>query len=232
MNPAPLPPAIELVGISKRFGSVAANKDVSLSVAAGSIHGIVGENGAGKSTLMSILYGFYEADAGEIRIAGEPRRIRSSADAIAAGIGMVHQHFMLVETLSVVENIVLGAEGGAFLKGGLGKARTALAKLSQDYGLAIDPDAVVGELSVGLQQRVDILKALYRGADILILDEPTAVLTPPEADQLFALLRALKAQGKTVILITHKLREIMDVTDTVSVMRRGEMVAHVRTDET
>ena len=187
-------PAIALVGISKHFGPVAANRDVSLSVAAGSIHGIVGENGAGKSTLMSILYGFYEADAGEIRIAGAPRRIRSPADAIAAGIGMVHQHFMLVETLSVVENVVLGAEGGAFLKGGIGKARTALARLSRDYGLAIDPDAIVGELSVGLQQRVEILKALYRGADILILDEPTAVLTPQEADDLLAVMRGLAAR--------------------------------------
>jgi simple sugar transport system ATP-binding protein len=225
-------PAIELIGISKRFGPVAANKDVSLCVAAGSIHGIVGENGAGKSTLMSILYGFYEADSGEIRIADTPRRIRSPADAIAAGIGMVHQHFMLVETLSVVENVVLGAEGGAWLKGGLGRARAELARLARDYGLVIDLDAIVGDLSVGLQQRVEILKALYRGADILILDEPTAVLTPPEADQLFSLLRALKRQGKTVILITHKLREIMDVTDTVSVMRRGEMVAHVATAAT
>lgn len=225
-------PAIELIGISKRFGQVAANKDVSLKVAAGSVHGIVGENGAGKSTLMSILYGFYEADAGDIRIGGKPCAIRSSGDAISAGIGMVHQHFMLVETLSVVENIVLGAEGGSLLKSGLAKARTELKRLSQDYGLVIDPDAIVGDLSVGLQQRVEILKSLYRGADILILDEPTAVLTPPEADQLFVLLRALKAQGKTVILITHKLREIMDVTDRVSVMRRGEMVAHVETART
>lgn len=231
MSDAPAP-AIELIAISKSFGPVRANKDVSLSVAAGSIHGIVGENGAGKSTLMSILYGFYEADSGEIRVGGKPVSIRSSADAIAAGIGMVHQHFMLVEPLSVVENVVLGAEGGALLKGGIGQARTELARLAQDYGLVIDPDAIVGELSVGLQQRVEILKALYRGAEILILDEPTAVLTPPEADQLFALLRALKAQGKTVILITHKLREIMDATDTVSVMRRGEMIAHVRTAET
>jgi len=231
VSPAPAP-AIELVGVTKRFGPVTANKDVSLTVAAGSIHGIVGENGAGKSTLMSILYGFYEADSGEIRICGQPRAIRSAGDAIAAGIGMVHQHFMLVETLSVVENIVLGAEGGAWLKSGLAKARAELARLSQDYGLAIDPDAVVGDLSVGLQQRVEILKTLYRSADILILDEPTAVLTPPEADQLFALLRALKAQGKTVILITHKLREIMAVTDRVSVMRRGEMVAHVETAQT
>lgn len=227
-----VPPAIELVGISKAFGPVKANKDVSLSVAAGSIHGIVGENGAGKSTLMSILYGFYEADAGEIRVRGEARRIRSSSDAIAAGIGMVHQHFMLVEPLSVIENIVLGAEGGALLKRGIAKARAELARLSQEYGLAIDPDAIVGELSVGLQQRVEVLKALYRGAQVLILDEPTAVLTPAEADQLFELLRALKAQGKTVILITHKLREIMAVTDRVSVMRRGEMVAHVETNRT
>ncbi|CAM5206241.1 Heme ABC transporter ATP-binding protein OS=Bosea thiooxidans OX=53254 GN=ARD30_13755 PE=3 SV=1 [Bosea thiooxidans] len=192
----PRAPAIELRGISKRFGAVAANKDVSLSVAAGSIHGIVGENGAGKSTLMSILYGFYEADAGEIRIAGEARRIRSPADAIAAGIGMVHQHFMLVETLSVVENVVLGAEGGARLGGGLARARAELTRLSQQYGLAIDPDATVGDLSVGLQQRVEILKALYRGAGILILDEPTAVLTPAEADQLFALLRALRPRAR------------------------------------
>jgi simple sugar transport system ATP-binding protein len=219
------PPAIELAGISKAFGPVQANRDVSLTVAAGSIHGIVGENGAGKSTLMSILYGFYEADSGEVRINGRPVRIRSPADAIAAGIGMVHQHFMLVEPLSVVENVVLGAEGGGLLKGGLNAARAELARLARDYDLAIDPDAVVGELSVGFQQRVEILKALYRGAEILILDEPTAVLTPPEADQLFCLLRALKAQGKTVILITHKLREIMAATDTVSVMRRGEMIA-------
>jgi simple sugar transport system ATP-binding protein len=225
-------PAIELIGISKRFGPVQANRDVSLSVAAGSIHGIVGENGAGKSTLMSILYGFYEADSGEIRIGGQPRSIRSSGDAIAAGIGMVHQHFMLVETLSVVENVVLGAEGGALLGAGIAKARAELQRIAQDFGLVIDPDAIVGDLSVGLQQRVEILKALYRGAEILILDEPTAVLTPPEADQLFVLLRALRAQGKTVILITHKLREIMDVTDRVSVMRRGEMVAHVVTSET
>lgn len=225
-------PAIELSGISKRFGPVQANRDVSLSVAEGSIHGIVGENGAGKSTLMSILYGFYEADAGTIRIGGTERRIRTPADAIGFGIGMVHQHFMLVETLSVVENIVLGAEGGVFLKGGLARARAELARLAGDYGLTIDPDAIVGDLSVGLQQRVEILKALYRGAQILILDEPTAVLTPPEADQLFCLLRALRSQGKTVIMITHKLREIMQVTDRVSVMRRGEMVAHLATAAT
>jgi len=222
-------PAIELVAINKRFGEVHANKDVSFRVERGTIHGIVGENGAGKSTLMSILYGFYEADSGEVRVNGSPIAIRTPNDAISAGIGMVHQHFMLVEPLTVVENVMLGAEGGAMLRAGEAKVRAELARLSRDYGLAIDVDATVGDLSVGLQQRVEILKALYRGAEILILDEPTAVLTPPEADALFDLLRSLKEQGKTVILITHKLREIMAVTDRVSVMRRGEMVATVET---
>jgi len=225
-------PAIELIAINKRFGAVHANKDVNLTVERGTIHGIVGENGAGKSTLMSILYGFYEADSGEIRVGGKAVAIRSSADAIEVGIGMVHQHFMLVEPLTVVENVMLGAEGGAMLRAGEAKVRAELARLAKDYGLEIDVDATVGDLSVGLQQRVEILKALYRGADILILDEPTAVLTPPEADALFKLLKALKAQGKTVILITHKLREIMAVTDRVSVMRRGEMVATVETAST
>jgi simple sugar transport system ATP-binding protein len=224
--------AIELRHVDKRFGAVHANCDVSLTVERGTIHGIVGENGAGKSTLMSILYGFYEADAGEIRVNGEPRRIRSPADAIRAGIGMVHQHFMLVEPLTVVENVVLGAEGGALLAGRIAAVRAEMARLARDYGLAIDPDALVGELSVGLQQRVEIVKALVRGAEILILDEPTAVLTPAEADALFGLLAALKTQGKTVILITHKLREVMAATDRVSVMRRGQMVATLHTGET
>jgi ABC-type uncharacterized transport system ATPase subunit len=224
--------AIQLSAINKRFGEVHANRDVNLTVERGTIHGIVGENGAGKSTLMSILYGFYEADSGEIRAMGDPVRIRSPADAIHVGIGMVHQHFMLVEPLTVVENVMLGAEGGMMLRAGEAKVRSELARLSGDYGLEIDVDATVGDLSVGLQQRVEILKALYRGADILILDEPTAVLTPPEADALFELLQALKQQGKTVILITHKLREIMAVTDRVSVMRRGEMVATVETADT
>jgi simple sugar transport system ATP-binding protein len=225
-------PAIQLTAISKRFGEVHANKDVNLTVECGTIHGIVGENGAGKSTLMSILYGFYEADSGDIQVGGRSVAIRSPADAIHAGIGMVHQHFMLVEPLTVVENVMLGAEGGVMLREGEAKVRAELARLSRDYGLEIDVDAMVGELSVGLQQRVEILKALYRGADILILDEPTAVLTPPEADALFELLQALKSQGKTVILITHKLREIMAVTDRVSVMRRGEMVATLETVST
>ncbi len=223
------PPAIELVGIDKRFGAVHANKAISLAVPRGTIHGIVGENGAGKSTLMSILYGFYRADAGEIRIGGRRAEIASPQDAIAAGIGMIHQHFMLVEDMTVAENLVLGAEGGWRLGPALAAARAALDRLGRDYGLEIDPDAVVGDLPVGLQQRVEILKALHRGAEILILDEPTAVLTPQEADRLFRILRALRREGKTVILITHKLREILDVTDDVSVMRRGEIVATMPT---
>jgi simple sugar transport system ATP-binding protein len=219
------PPAVELVGIDKTFGPVHANRDINLVVAKGSIHGIVGENGAGKSTLMSILYGFYQPDAGEIRIDGKPIAIRSSDAAISAGIGMVHQHFMLVEPFTVLENVMLGAEGGAVLKRGVAHARAELKRLEQQYALDVHPDAIVGELAVGLQQRVEILKALYRGAETLILDEPTGVLTPDEADHLFRILRQLREQGKTIILITHKLREIMAVTDAVSVMRRGEMVA-------
>ena len=224
--------AIELVGISKSFGPVRANRDIHLAVRRGTIHGIVGENGAGKSTLMSILYGFYAADAGEIRINGRPTAIPDSLAAIRAGIGMVHQHFMLVEPFSVLENVILGAEDGALLRPSLAKARGELKRLEEEYELDVDPDAIVGELSVGLQQRVEILKALYRECDILILDEPTGVLTPAEADHLFRILGFLKEQGKTIILITHKLREIMAVTDDVSVMRRGEMVATLRTAET
>ena len=226
------PPAIELIGIDKSFGPVHANNHVNLVVERGVIHGIVGENGAGKSTLMSILYGFYEADSGEIRINGAPVRIRSSREAISHGIGMVHQHFMLVPPLSVLENVMLGAEGGPLLSEGAGLIRKRLGELGREYGLEVDPDAIVGELSVGLQQRVEILKALVRGADILVLDEPTAVLTPAEADQLFEMLKVLKGEHKTIIFITHKLREIMSLTDRVSVMRRGEMVATFDTDKT
>ncbi len=224
--------AIELRHISKRFGAVQANRDVSLSIPAATIHGIVGENGAGKSTLMSILYGFYEADSGEIRVNGRPTRIASSRDAIEAGIGMVHQHFMLVENFTVLENVMLGAEGGALLGKGMDAARGELQRLEDEYGLTVAPDAVIEDLSVGLRQRVEILKALYRGAGILILDEPTGVLTPQEAEQLFNILRALREQGVTVVLITHKLREIIDVTDNVSVMRGGEIVAERSTRAT
>ncbi|MCA0425116.1 MAG: ABC transporter ATP-binding protein [Proteobacteria bacterium] len=225
-------PAIELIGIDKRFGAVHANKDIALRIEAGTIHGIIGENGAGKSTLMSILYGFYEADKGEIRVNGAPVRIRSSADAIALGIGMVHQHFMLVEPMTVAENVLLGAEGAALIEKPLEHAYAEIRRLGRDYGLVVDPDATVGELSVGLQQRVEIIKALYRGANILILDEPTGVLTPAEATQLFEVLKELRRQGRTVMIITHKLKEIMAITDHVSVMRRGEMVAHRKTAET
>lgn len=225
-------PAIELKGISKAFGPVQANKDISISVAKGTIHGIVGENGAGKSTLMSILYGFYKADAGEVFINGTLTPIPDSQAAIRAGIGMVHQHFKLVENFTVVENVILGAEDGAMLQPSLRKARRILTELASEYGLDVEPDAVVEDLSVGHQQRVEILKQLYRQAEILILDEPTGVLTPSEADQLFRILARLKEEGKTIILITHKLREIMDVTDTVSVMRRGEMTATVKTADT
>lgn len=225
-------PAIELRGISKAFGPVQANKDISIKVAKGTIHGIIGENGAGKSTLMSILYGFYKADSGEILINGQPTLIPDSQAAIAAGIGMVFQHFKLVENFSVLENVVLGAEDGPLLKESMTKARSTLATLATEYELNVDPDALIEDLSVGHQQRVEILKALYRQADILILDEPTGVLTPAEADHLFRILENLKKEGKTVILITHKLREIMDVTDTVSVMRRGEMLDTVKTSDT
>ncbi|TNF57657.1 MAG: ABC transporter ATP-binding protein [Rhodobacteraceae bacterium] len=225
-------PAIELKGISKAFGPVQANRNISISVAPGTIHGIIGENGAGKSTLMSILYGFYKADAGEIFIGGKPVEIPDSQAAIAAGIGMVFQHFKLVENFTVLENIILGAEDGRLLTPSLAKARKTLIELEREYELRVDPDAVIEDLGVGMQQRVEILKALYRQADILILDEPTGVLTPAEADQLFRILGRLRDEGKTVILITHKLREIMEITDNVSVMRRGEMVGHVKTAET
>ncbi len=224
--------AIELSGINKSFGSVRANRDIDLVVERGTIHGIVGENGAGKSTLMSILYGFYQADSGSITVDGKPASIKTPNDAIAAGIGMVHQHFMLVENFSVLENVILGAEGEALLKKSIAKARAELQRLEDDYGLEVDPDAIVEELPVGLQQRVEILKALYRGAEILILDEPTGVLTPPEADHLFRILEILKEQGKTIVLITHKLREIMAVTDNVSVMRQGAIVATRETKNT
>ncbi|MCG7520152.1 ABC transporter ATP-binding protein [Ruegeria sp. Ofav3-42] len=225
-------PAIELKGISKAFGPVQANKDISISVAPGTIHGIIGENGAGKSTLMSILYGFYKADKGEIWINGTKTDIPDSQAAIAAGIGMVFQHFKLVENFTVLENIVLGAEDGGLLAPSLAKARKELKALEEEYELFVDPDKRIDEIGVGMQQRVEILKALYRRAEILILDEPTGVLTPAEADQLFRILDRLRSEGKTIILITHKLREIMEYTDTVSVMRRGQMTATVKTAET
>ncbi|OCX64664.1 heme ABC transporter ATP-binding protein [Thioclava sp. SK-1] len=231
-QPATAAPAIELRGISKAFGPVQANKDISIRVMPGTVHGIIGENGAGKSTLMSILYGFYKADSGEILINGTPTQIPDSDAAIRAGIGMVFQHFKLVQNFTVLENIILGVEDGPLLRPSLSKARKELKRLSDEYEMDVDPDTKIENLSVGHQQRVEILKALYRQAEILILDEPTGVLTPSEADHLFRILDHLKRQGKTIILITHKLREIMEATDSVSVMRRGQMTATVETAKT
>jgi simple sugar transport system ATP-binding protein len=225
-------PALELRGIEKRFGSVHANRSVNLTVAAGSIHGLIGENGAGKSTLMNIAYGLHAPDAGEIRVRGTALTVAAPHAAIAEGVGMVHQHFMLVENFTVLENVVLGVEGGARLAGGLGRARQVLTDLARDYGLEVPLDTRIAELAVGLQQRVEILKALYRRAEVLILDEPTAVLTPQETAALFRMLRRLREEGKAVVLVTHKLREIMAVTDQVTVMRQGAVVAEVATAAT
>lgn len=217
--------AIELIGIDKSFGAVRANRDIHLEVAPGTIHGIVGENGAGKSTLMSILYGFYQADSGEIRVNGRPTAIRTSNDAIAAGIGMVHQHFMLADNLTVWENIVLGSEpvGPA----GVIRSKQAIADIRQiagRYGLEVEPTSLVEHLGVGARQRVEILKVLYRGAKTLILDEPTAVLVPQEVDELFDNLRELKREGLTIIFISHKLDEVRAIADEITVIRRGTTV--------
>ena len=225
-------PSIELINISKSFGSVRANKNISIKVSPGTIHGIIGENGAGKSTLMSILYGFYKADSGDIYISGKKVTITDSHSAISAGIGMVFQHFKLIDNFTVLENIILGAEDGPLLGPSLVNARQNLKSLAEEYELNVNPDATIETLGVGMRQRVEILKALYRKAEILILDEPTGVLTPSEADHLFRILQNLKNEGKTIIFITHKLREIMEITDTVSVMRQGEMAATLKTNET
>jgi general nucleoside transport system ATP-binding protein len=277
--------AVEMRGITKRFGEVVANRHLNIAVRDRSIHAIIGENGAGKSTAMNILYGFYNPDEGEILIDGQPRLIRTPSDAIALGLGMVHQHFMLVEPLSVTENIALGTEPLTlkwppilwalisaiilgFVAGGIGfllsllfwsfhyvlvaivfgiigfiaglsagntidyrVARKRVREISEQYGLRIDPDARVAALSVGQQQRVEILKTLYRGARILILDEPTAVLTPQEVGEMFAILRGLREQGKTIIIITHKLQEVLALSDDITVMRDGEVVGNLPTAE-
>jgi simple sugar transport system ATP-binding protein len=224
--------AIEMVDITKIFPGVAANDKVRFEVAEGEIHALLGENGAGKSTLMSILFGLYEPDGGVIRIRGREIRIRSPNDAAALKIGMVHQHFKLVHNFTVTENIILGLE--PHNKWGnldLAFAEKRVAELSEAYGLAVDPRALIENITVGMQQRVEILKTLYRDADILIFDEPTAVLTPQEIDELLDIFRRLKAEGKTIVFITHKLKEIKAVADRCTVLRRGKHIAVVRVDE-
>ena len=227
-----VPLAVQLSGIVKRFPGVIANDGVDLIVRRGEIHCLLGENGAGKTTLMRILYGLYQPDEGEVLLHGQPIRIGSPKAALANHIGMVHQHFHLVPTLTVEENIVLGlSEGtGPFLQ--FKKTRQKIRRLAEEYGLQVDPGAKVWQLTVGQQQRVEILKALYRDADILIMDEPTSVLTPQEVDGLFGTLRTLVAAGLTVIFITHKLDEVMEISDRVTVLRKGKAVATVDTPET
>lgn len=221
-----MPNVVEMRNITKVFPGVVANENVNFSLEKGEIHVLLGENGAGKTTLMNQLYGLYEPTSGEIFINGKKEHIKDPNVAIALGIGMVHQHFMLVDPFTVAENIVLGTEPKA--KNGIGidmvKARQDVLEISNKYGLQVDPDAVIQDISVGMQQRVEILKALYRGADILILDEPTAVLTPQEIEELGAILRKLGSQGKSIILITHKLKEVMAMSDRVTVVRRGKVI--------
>ncbi len=217
-------PAVELHGITKRFPGVVANKDIELTVDRGTVHAIVGENGAGKSTLMKILYGVQQPDEGTITVDGTVRTLRTPSDAIAAGIGMVFQHFQLADNLTVLENVVLGAEK---LHGIGDAARRRIREISTSYGLGVEPDALVADLGVGARQRIEILKVLYRGAKIVILDEPTAVLVPQEVDELFGNLRELKAEGLTVVFISHKLDEVLKVADAITVIRRGSTVAEV-----
>jgi general nucleoside transport system ATP-binding protein len=225
---AAAPPILELRGITKRFPGIIANDHIDFDLNRGEVHALLGENGAGKSTLMNVVYGLYRADEGEIVVGGKPVVFHSPSDAIRAGIGMVHQHFMLIPVMTVAENIVLGTEptaGGVFLDHSAADKRVR--ELAATFNFAVDPDARIQNISVGQQQRVEILKALYRGADILILDEPTAVLTPQEASDLFEILRSLTDDGMAVIFISHKLHEVLDIADRISVLRRGKLVETV-----
>jgi simple sugar transport system ATP-binding protein len=223
---------LELKNIRKTFGETVANDDVSLKIEKATIHAIVGENGAGKSTAMKIVYGFYRPDGGEILIDGKPVEIKNPHDAIALGIGMVHQHFMLVDTMTAAENIVLGAETGGAFSLDIDAANAAITKLSSELKLGVEPTRLIEDMSVGQQQRVELLKALYRNADLLILDEPTAVLTPQEVEEFFDILRRMRSQGKTIVIITHKLDEVLAISDEVTVMRDGKTVGNLRTADT
>ena len=219
--------SVELRGITKSFGSLVANDHIDLKVSDGQIHAILGENGAGKSTLMNILYGLLAPDSGEIFVDGKPVTINEPSDALASGIGMVHQHFMLVPVFSVWENVVLGVEpvsGPGILN--RKEARTEVREISQRYGLAVDPDALVEDLPVGIQQRVEIIKVLLRGAKILVFDEPTAVLTPQEVEEFFGIVAELKGRGATIIFITHKLKEALAIADDITVLRGGKVAGH------
>jgi ABC-type uncharacterized transport system ATPase subunit len=228
-----MPPILELRGISKAFPGVLANDHIDLTLVEGEIHALLGENGAGKSTLMNILYGLYSQDEGEIYIRGQQVQIQEPNDAIAQGIGMVHQHFMLVPVLTVTENVMLGVES---IKNGLFLDRAAAARrirqISEQYGLEVDPEAYVKTLPVGVQQRVEIIKLLYREANVLILDEPTAVLTPQEVEDLFEVIQSLVDQGKSVVFITHKLKEVMALADRITVLRNGRVVGTTTPAET
>lgn len=222
-------PILELRGITKRFPGVLANDHIDLTLEKGEIHALLGENGAGKTTLMNILYGLYNQDEGEIIVKGRPAQIHEPTDAIRAGIGMVHQHFMLIPVFTVTENVMLGEEfikAGSFLD--RAKAAVQIKKISDTYQLNVDPNAIVGDLPVGTQQRVEIIKLLFRNADILIMDEPTAVLTPQEVDELFKIMRYLVNQGKSIIFITHKLKEVMECSDRITVIRAGKVVGSTR----
>lgn len=227
-----MPAVIEMKGISKSFPGIRANDNVNLKIEQGEIHVLLGENGAGKSTLMNILYGLYQPDEGQIFIKGKPVRITNPNVAISHGIGMVHQHFMLVHPFTVTENIILGKEPRKGTTLDIDKAIKDVEKISQKYELKVDSRAVVQDISVGMQQRVEILKTLYRGAEILILDEPTAVLTPQEIEELCIILRSLVAQGKSIILITHKLKEVMSMSDKVTIIRRGKVIDTLNTKDT